>query len=997
MRKTTLTRLYTTTAMVTASLFAAAPGAFAQAEGEPAAAASSDTIVVTGSRIRRSVSSTPAPVAEIGEQEIEDRGYVTAADALNDLPSMAPQLNQADGSGESSGSGQQYPALFGLGTGRTLTLVNGRRFVTTSSGLGDAQVDANIIPTGLIERVEIVQGGGAAVYGSDAIAGVVNYILKDDFEGVEIDLQYGNSWEHGDYEQPAIRLTAGTNFADGRGNVALNAEWSSSPRLEFSDRERSNLARITQGNPADTGPNDGIPSVREIIPAHFWNFNTSGIVFSAPAPPPNFLTRVNGSPVQFGTDGSITPYDPGNILGIPFAEGGEGFRYSELAGLRTGVDRFTVNTIAHYDVSDTVRLNAELMYSSTQAEERAQGASRTVLNSAASGAGPIMFNVNNPFLTDAAIASLTTANPGFAFGAPMWLSKHFDGQLFPSDTQTHDTETLRALLGAEGEFAAGDRNFYWNLSGSFARVEGEVRSWGAHNAHLNNALGAVDDGSGNAVCSINVDGDPSNDDPACAPLNPFGFGNISDAARDYVSVRTGENFTNEQVDILATLGSTLFELPAGPIDYVLAYEHRSESAEFTPLEANQLGLVGTGSTTEPESGDYNTHEFSAEVLVPVLGNGVTLPLAQEVEFSGSYRYVDNSITEAESVWGAGLRWRVNDSVMLRASRSRNFRAPTLTQLFAPTNTVLSSSGIDPCDADRINAGPNPAIRRANCEAEWAANPAYGDLASFQNPAENFTLTEVTTGGNPDLKNEVSETWTYGIVFEPEFIPGLTVTVDRIEIDLTDGLSAFTTADFMATCYDSDPQPTDICSAFTRLAAPMNGNPAGTVVEGRTTTVNAGEIRFEGEVYHARYAVPIDAWFTSFDPGSLVVGLQATHTSLLSTSATGSTFIETQGTIQQPEWVGRFDAAWQRGPMRLTYQAYYLDEVLAAPGATIENNPNPVLDANITHDLSGIYDVTEDLSVRAGIVNFTDEPPSYPSLSHGDILGRRYFVGVNYTF
>jgi len=168
-----------------------APLAVAQ-EDEPAATvpatedatATLETVVITGSRIRRDVASTPAPVVTYGSAAFEERGLISAGDALNEITSLRPQLNQAAGDGSNSGSGQQYPELFGLGTGRTLTLVNGRRFATTSSGLGDAQVDANIIPTGLIDRIEVVQAGGAAVYGSDAIAGVVNYILKDNFEGL---------------------------------------------------------------------------------------------------------------------------------------------------------------------------------------------------------------------------------------------------------------------------------------------------------------------------------------------------------------------------------------------------------------------------------------------------------------------------------------------------------------------------------------------------------------------------------------------------------------------------------------------------------------------------------------------------------------------------------------------------------------------------------------------------------------------------------------------
>ncbi|MCR9267342.1 MAG: TonB-dependent receptor plug domain-containing protein, partial [Alphaproteobacteria bacterium] len=608
MKTSNFKRLYTTTAIASVVLFAA-PAAMAQTDDTSASGGDEEIIVVTGSRIRRTASSTSAPVAYVGEEVIEDRGFTTAADIINNTPSMAPQINQADGSGNSSGDGQQYPALFGLGAGRTLTLVNGRRFVTTSSGMGEARVDSNIIPTGLIERVEIVQGGGASVYGSDAIAGVVNYILKDDFEGFEVDAQYGNSWEYGDYEQPSLRFTGGLNFDEGRGNIAFNAEYSSSPMLSFSDRPRSNLSRITQGNPLDTGPDDGIPSVAEVIPAHFWNFNTNGIVFSLPAPPPNFLVQVNGAPAQFGEDGSIIPYDPGNILGIPFAQGGDGFRYSELAGLRTGVERQSFNAIGHYDLSPTLRLNAEFLYANTEAEERAQGHSRTVLNGNGAPYGAIMFNFTNPFLTSDAIAALSSANPGFGFGAPMWLSKHFDGQLAPTDTTTHTTDSYRAMLGLEGE--------------SF--------SWGVLLTEFENALAAVSDGAGGAICAINADADTTNDDPNCAALNPFGYGNISDAARAYVTTPSGETYVNEQVDFLATLGSTLFDLPAGPIDYVLAYEHRSEEAEFNPFEANQLGLVGTGATTLATSGDYNTHELSAEVLIPIVGGDFTLPLVQELE------------------------------------------------------------------------------------------------------------------------------------------------------------------------------------------------------------------------------------------------------------------------------------------------------------------------------------------------------------------------------
>lgn len=975
-------------ALPAATLVALLPAAQAVAQDD-AVAETIEEVVVTGSRIRRNAADTIVPTTMIGEQVFGERGYVSAAEALNDVTSINPQLNQAPGDGSSSGTGQQFPELFGLGTGRTLTLVNGRRFVTSSNGLGDAQVDANIIPTGLIDRIEVVQAGAAAVYGSDAIAGVVNYILKDDFEGLELDAQYGDSYR-GDYGQENLRLTWGRNFAGGRGNVALNAEWASTPELMFGDRPRTNLSRITQGNPDDTGPNDGIPAVREILDAHFWNFNENGVIYNVPAPPPNFLTIVDGAPAQFTPSGDIAPYNPGEILGIPFAAGGDGFRYSELAGLRTAVDRLTTNLIGRFDLTDRIRLSAELLYAETEGKERPQGYARAVLSPPPQDA--IAFTRHNPFLTQAAIDKLSAASPQFAAGGPLFLSKHFYYDLVPSNVQITETETWRTLLGVEGDFDAAGRNWYWTVSGSYGRVEGGTWDYGVHNDRFANAINAVSDGAGGAVCAINADADPDNDDLACAPVNPFGFGNVSEAASRYVSVPTGNDYTNEQIDFLATIGTSLFMLPAGEVDAVFAYERREEEADFVPLLANQQGVTGTGAVQVPQSGKYHTNELSFEVLVPLLGGDTALPLVENLEFNGTYRYVDNSLAGTEDVWSAGLRWTVTEDLTLRGSQSRNFRAPTLTQLVAPAAVVRQAISRDPCDADRITSGPNPDVRLANCQAEWAANPAYGDLPEFQDPAENFQIAEVTTGGNAELRNEVSDTTTLGFVLQPRIAPGLTFSVDWMDIELTDGLSAFTPADFLATCYDSSPQPEDVCSTFTRLPEAEGNSPAGTVVTALSTTFNAGIIEYKGEYYYLNYDLPMADLFSG-DVGDLSLSLEATHSRKLNTSVTGTTFVRTDNTAEQPDWVGRFNARYARGPLRLTYQLNYLSEVLSVPDANIENTPTPVLDSNVTHSISAQYDIGANFTLRGGVHNVTDKEPSYPSFVHGDILGRRWFFGA----
>ena len=975
-----------------------------------------DVIVVTGSRIRRTDTQSTAPVTVVDQQSLTDRGFVSAAEAVNQVTSITPALAISPANGAASGSGQQFPNLFGLGPGRTLTLVNGRRMVTSSIGLGDAQVDANIIPTGLIERVEIVQAGGAVVYGSDAIAGVVNYILRDDFEGVELDAQTGIS-SRGDYPLYSLRGTAGTNFGGGRGNVAVNVEWAKSPQLFFADRPLSNLSRITAANALDSGPDDGIPSVREVLDARFTSFNTNGVVFTIPAPVPLppcgfqicFARDSSGNPLQFTPSGLLAPYDPGEVVGVPFSSGGEGFRFADLASLRTGIERLVGNVTGHYDLTDSITFRTELLYARTEGDETPQYPSRTVLNSPESNAGFIAFTRNNPFLSPEAIASLSAASPSFAFGAPLFLSKIFP-DLRLTNEQTTNTDTYRGLVALEGEFGVGPRDFYWSVSGSYSRVKGEERIFEIHNARFNNALSAARDSTGQIVCAINADADTANDDPACAPINPFGVGNVSQAARDYVAVEAGTDFTNEQVDMLATLGGTILTLPAGDLGFNIAYEHRNEKAKFEPLAANQQGLFGPGTQEVPQEGQYNTDELSGEILIPVFGGSFTLPFVQSLELNGAYRYVDNNLAGTEHLWALGGRWEVLDGLALRASRSRNFRAPTLTQLVAPSVTALGSIAVDPCDADRISGGPNPDQRLASCLALFEANPGYGvlpdgsnagasaaaRLEDFQDPAENFQRALITTGGNPNLQNEISKTLTYGVVIQPRFIPGLTFVADRIEVDLTNGLSAFTTQDFAAACYDNPSPPAGVCDAFTRLANPDGTSPGGTIISGTTTTFNAGVVRFRGEVYNLNYIVPLADMFGGGDYGRLELAAEATHTSLLTTSVTGATFVRSDNTVATPDWVGRFDIRYSKGPFRFTYQLVYLDDVKAGPDATIENNPNPDIDSNTVHNVSTQYDFGN-LTLRTGVLNLFDTDPSYPNIAHGDILGRRFYVGARVRF
>ncbi|MEA3181068.1 MAG: iron complex outerrane recepter protein [Gammaproteobacteria bacterium] len=1000
-----------------------------------------EEVVVTGSRIRREASDTTTnePLTIVDAQTLTDRGYTQAGDALNALTAMAPSKPVTPNNGQSSGSGQQFPNLFDLGPGRTLTLVNGRRFVDSvvahNDGSGknvDPAVDTNMLPTGLLQRVEVVQAGGSVVYGSDAIAGVVNYVLKDHFTGAEFDAQTGLTSKH-DYPQNSVRGTFGTNFDDDKGNIAVDLEWSKTKPLMQSDRSADTAAigyTAADSNPLYAGPNGGISSVAGVNNSHFWEFNNNGVLFVTPpgtgagayqaAFGGGFFVTQNGQsfakggiPTQFNSAGSaLIPYNPGTFpAGTPagsvnpvFASGGDGYSYQNLGSLYSGVERRVVNVLGHLDLASNVKLSMELTYGHTRGNDpNAINVGNTVLNNQASGAGAVIINANNPYLPASArttiynylassfgpslaglwmaqgspgVPPLSQAVPGFAVD----LSKNWAG-LLPSYAGITDTDTLRALLALDGDFSWLNRDFDWSVSASRGHSHSTFNYDDVIVTNLNNALNAVNIGTAanpNIVCAINA---TTVVNPACQPINPFGSGPYSAAQQNYV---TGV-FGNEQVltedDYLATLGGPITSLPAGQAKFSTTYEHRQETANFDPTQDSLLGLAPGGVPTASTSGSYHTNEVSTELLIPIMGKDFTVPGVNALELEGAYRFVDNSLAGSANLWQAGLRWTVVPGVTLRGSRSVNFRAPNLNEVFAPTVTALGSVTTDPCDSRRINAGPNPAVRLANCEAEFAAHPSYnsgkGSLTNYQDPAQNFSTAEVTSAGNPNLKNEVSHTWTFGTVLQPPFLPGLSIVADRIEIKLINALSQFTPENFLEACYDTTgPARNPACSTFTR-------NSNGDIVSATSTFFNAGSQSYKGETYNVNY-----------QRYNLNLNLEVTHNDVNDISVTGTDLTRLAGSVLDPRWVGRFDAAYTWRQLRLTYELYYLPRTLATTTATPENTPTPWIAANVQHSISTAYQLTDELTIRAGVINLTDQMPSYPTLNYGDILGRRFFLGVN---
>jgi len=947
-------------------------------DGQPEAE-SIERISVTGSRIRRVDMETSTPVSVIDSAEIEARGYTNVAEAMLNSPLvMGSNTPENDLSGSAVGSGQYFINLSNLGSQRTLTLVNGRRMVSTNSagnGAGANQVDASIIPVGLIERIEILQVGGAAVYGSDAISGVVNYILKSDFEGFEFDAQYSDT-EGGDFGVTSLRATAGKNFYDQNANISLNVEYTDSPALYATDRRWTRNAYSTAANPNYEGPGSGTSARIGIHDHRFSEHNAHGTLFTIPAPLPQFRVNHEGGPLQFDSSGNLVPFDPGTYYQPAFADGGDGYSRSEMMSLQSGIERLNINLLGHKDFDNNMRLSTELLFSEVnRVDPLGTQLYNTTLLTEDSAAIP--FTPDNPFLTDQArdvLLNSTYFLPGAGevpyVGQPIYLSKAWE-DLVHSRAIHSDTETWRALVSLQGDLDIGERNYYWEVSGSWAETSGKNSSWSANPERFWNALNVTSD-NGQIVCAGgSADG--------CAPLNPFGNGNVSDAARDYVSVLIENGYDNTQTNFLATLGGTLTEITGGEILFSVGYEYRKEEADFIPNEAARLG-EGRGQPVIPISGDYNTHEISAELDIPLIGAHQEINGVQALDWNIAARFVDNSLADEELVWNTGLNWRVNNSLLLRATAARSFRTPSLTELLLPERTQMMSAGTDPCDQRNIDDGAAPGVRRANCQAMFDALGIDG--SNFTSEAQNITFPG-RQSGNPNLESETADSYSLGFVWQPEFANNLTISLDHIDIEITNAIEPFTLENALQVCYDSTQQPDDICGLFTR-------DEEGQIRDAVSSYVNAGYVRYRGQNLSVFYGL-------DFDFARLDINFNTTHVSLLERSVSGFEVTKSHGTVSQPSYRSQLNMQYTQGPVRVGYFVDYMPNSKQSYTASIDTTPTPRIASNILHSMSVHYEANSNLSLRAGVQNLFDNEPSYPTVSYGDILGRRFYAGVNYRF
>ncbi|HEX3398019.1 MAG TPA: TonB-dependent receptor plug domain-containing protein, partial [Steroidobacteraceae bacterium] len=572
----------------------------AHAQVTPKTAAPEDTVlqevVVTGSRIARPEFDNLEPTTAIDSKTFDQRGYLDVGQALNELPAFGVAPSSAANQQSGFGVAQSFVDLYGLGSQRTLTLINGRRFVSestaslantnsnTSNGGNGTQVDLNVIPTKLIDHVEVVSVGGAPIYGADAIAGVVNIILKKDYQGLDVDAQVGATGQ-GDAWNYRTRVLGGQNLFDGRANITAVAEFTKTDGLLGTQRkviadDLSFLAPINKPAPGQCCTSV-LQSGTSVPSVSFGGVPVVDDLFLAPgAGLTGAVIGVNNAAGQtqaFGPNGQLQNYNLGTVTGNPiFTTNGDGERLSQVTNLLSPTERVNIDTLMHFQINDRLNAFGEGYFSESHARNLVSQSYNTTLFSntspfgiAGTPGGSFVISINNPFLSPADRATIQTALNNYAatlpFGAPIYPGVSVGQPLFPGYTgpgqpvaypawntsqfyvnranvdldngAATDTQiVVRGVAGLNGEFALGSRNFNWEVSVSYGTSDNTQVTPSYVFQNLANALNATRNAAGQIVCAgTPVNGPTSTISSTCAPLNIFGEGSPSVAALQYIT------------------------------------------------------------------------------------------------------------------------------------------------------------------------------------------------------------------------------------------------------------------------------------------------------------------------------------------------------------------------------------------------------------------------------------------------------------------------------
>lgn len=976
----------------------AAP-AVAQSEADPVStqdeAATVSEVVVTGTRLRRPSFQGTNPVASVTGESLQLAGVTNVTDFLTDQPALVGSTTLQDNSdaGNRGSVGLNLLDLRNLGTQRTLVLVNGRRHVASQAG--SSAVDINTIPVALIERIDVLTGGASAVYGADGVSGVVNFVLKNDFEGVDARAQYGWS-DGGGGENSFVSLLAGHNFADGKANLTFGVEHSKTGRLAREDRDFASLTgrENVVVNPDYTG-----------APGEYRRIFARNVRYIDTSPGGSVYTNLDFGDSLSGVDfnGDGTPFQDGIYTSGFSMIGGDG---SQTAAFQTDLipelERTSLNATFNLELAPNHYFFGEAKYANTKTEFQSQPTFDYGL----------FIPIDNPYIPASILAAAT---------APGGIANAIDGVLVARDNfdlgyilRDIERETYRGVVGFRGDI---NDHLSYEASLNYGRtIENNNEINNRINERWFAAIDAVRDTSGNIVCRSNLDPNaiPLGEYPGfgspldastwgttftpgansgCQPINIFGEGNASAEALDWVLTESASKDRVEQFVFNAFLsGDTgaFFQLPGGPVSFSVGVEYRKEKARSLVSAdqrlAAQLGYnvtwLGQGSDL---SGEFDVTEIFGEVSLPLLAD---LPFVKSLTVDGAYRYSDYSTAGKTDSYKVGLLWAVNDSVFLRGTGARSVRAPSISELFLPLSQTFASLS-DPCDVNVYQTGINPAVREANCRAVLGLGAS--DPYTFVNTTSSSV--EGVIGGNADLEPEEADTITGGLVLTPTFLPGFSLALDYYNIKLSNAIQFFSAQNIVNKCYDL-PQPNQFCPLLTR-------DPSTNFIDSfQQFGVNVAEYRTSGWDLTVDYRIDPASFGITRDIGTFRVGLTANKLDKLEFIEDPSNPLSADDTVGQarvPEWQANVDVTWEYRDLLVNYGYNWFDETRRYEGVQ-DDYIDPRYfnhDARSTHDVQARYKLRDDVSLYGGVNNIGDQKPSRGNVDYPvGPLGRFFYIGVN---
>ncbi|MGN6376999.1 MAG: TonB-dependent receptor domain-containing protein [Sphingomonas sp.] len=996
----------------------AAPGAGDNAVVAQDQGGSTQEIVVTGTNIRLPNLTSPVPVTSITAPTLLATGNLSLGDALNRLPALRSTYSQSNSTRFIGTSGVNFLDLRGLGTSRTLVLVDGRRHITSSPG--DYLVDTNTIPDDLLERVDIITGGSSAVYGTDAMAGVVNFVMKQNFSGLNVTGQGGVSG-HGDRGSYTGSIVYGKNFAEGRGNIAVAAEYSQQNALynvqrddltgAFSGRHQFNLQQDT----GDTAAlSDGIGDHGYYTGVRNGSISDGGeITARCSAAYFGNLARCRasgfGQRYMFMPDGTLVMSNPtldfrditnggsGNTIG------GLGSTLENTGQLDPGLKRMSFNLLAHYDVSEAFTPFVEAKYVHIHANQEGQPSFFQGNLSSFLG-GNYDLSCTNPYLQQQALNTLQSigycADPATGTFPLSRFNVDFGGR---GEIETRNT--FRIVGGVRGNFMD---TWHYEVAADYGEFHGSTKSLNnlllfnqdlTQTAGFLNAVNAVRNPQGQIVCSINADADPSNDDPACVPISVFGYGNstLTPQALNYINTTSYNKLRATELDITANLSGDASKLfttwGGGSLAFNVGVEYRRETA-FSGWDA----LTKAGATFLNALQDFAppalvSKEAYGEVVLPIVKDK---PFIHELSINGAARYSHYNTVGGIWSYNGGAVYAPSRDIKFRFGYARSVRTPTQSDLYS---TPSQNFGFidDPCDVLHRNTGA--ATRDANCTAA-------GIPEGFVNQPSRDANLSYLQGGNPDLKPEVSDSYTVGTIITPRWLPGLSLTVDYYDITINKVIQTIDAQTIVNNCYDASSLDNVYC---------------GLVYRDPTTHLFEDPAVLAGPVNFARQKTKgIDvniAYLHRFENGDLF-NVQANTAIVLRRDnyldVTDPNRVSRQlSNLGDPKVDIDANFDYEHGPVHLHYEARFINRMYIddyadyyslngedpqEPEYAIPNHYPYVM----YHNVKMSYDVNKRFQFYIGVDNLTDKMPPYGLDGTGendaiyDNVGRVVYSGVKIT-